>query len=72
MPQWNGSSPIVVPSAASLMTGGGYGVTTTSVGHVQAVCPLVLVWVSPSSVHGPFAELALNIWPGTISPTDSV
>src|SRR3954465_4552011 len=38
----------------------------------QTVCPLVLVWVSPSSVHGPLAELALNICPGTISPTDSV
>ena len=38
----------------------------------QAVCPLVLVCVSPSRVHGPLAELALNIWPGTISPTDIV
>ena len=34
--------------------------------------PLLFVFVRPSSVHGPLAELALNIWPATISPTESV
>src|SRR5205807_677464 len=33
--------------------------------------PLALVFVKPMSVQGPLGELELNIWPGTISPTDS-
>ena len=38
----------------------------------QPLWPLVFVCINPMSAHGPLAELALNIWPGTISPTESV
>jgi len=34
-PQWNGPPPIVVPSTATAMAAGGYGVTTGSVSHVR-------------------------------------
>jgi len=34
--------------------------------------PLLFVLVARSSAQGPFADAEANIWPGTISPTDSV